>query len=301
MSSMEPFPAAVYSPLRGIAYMCLAAAMLPFMNACAKFLGSEIGGDFPTAQIVWARYAGHLLFIVMAFMPTRGPRLFATRSPGTQVFRSLLLLTSTVLYFAALQFLPLAMAAAINFTAPFIVIALSVPVLGERVDRGRWLAVIIGFVGTLIIIRPGMDTPHWSVMLVIGCAISYALFQVMTRKLAGQDDQATTIAYTAIVGTIASSIVLPFEWRMLAAWDQWLAFISIGFFGGFGHYFAILAYRYAQASQVAPLIYGQLIGSVIIGFFMFGEVPDAMTWQGAAIIVASGLFVVYWSGRSKAS
>ncbi len=275
--------------LAGVFYMCLAVTLLPVMNGMVKLLIQ----DYPVGQIVWARYAGHLLFIVLAFMPARGWKLFRTQFLKIQIFRSFLLLGSTTLFFTALQFLPLATAAAINFTAPFFVAALAVPMLGERVGPRRWTAVAIGFVGALTIIRPGFEGTHWAAALVVGCAACYALFQVITRRLAGQDDNTTTIAYTAVVGTLGAAAALPFGWVTPANLADLGMFLAIGFLGGFGHFFIIKAFQHAEASVISPLGYGQLIGAVAFGYLVFGNLPDLMTWIGAAIIVACGIYIVH--------
>jgi len=281
--------------LRGIGLMCLAMTLLPVMNGFAKYLGEV----YPVSQVIWARYTGHLIFIILVFMPRRGFALFRTISLGSQVFRSFLLLASTVCYFTALQYMPMATAAAINFVTPFIVTGLSVPMLKEQVGPRRWIAIVIGFVGALIIIRPGFAGLHWSALLVIGTAFFYALFQVLTRRNAGQEDSGTTIFYTALVGTIAMCAVIPFYFVMPTEPIHWLLFLVMGPLGGMGHYFAIIAFRHAQVSVLAPFLYVQLIGATIFGYLYFGDFPDAMTWFGAAIIVVSGIYIAEREARTQ--
>lgn len=273
--------------LLGIAFMALAVTLFPFLNASVKYLTA----DYPTWQIVWARYAGHLLFMIILFAPSHGTTLFRTRSLGIQFGRSLLLLSSTALYFTALTYISMPTAASISFTSPFIVVALSVPLLGEKVGPRRWGAVAIGFLGALLIIRPGGEDTHWAVLLVVANASCYALYQVLTRRVAGVDSPETTITLTAVVGTAVACVIAPFDWRMPQEALHWALFAGVGLFGGLGHYFVVKAFQYAEASAVAPIGYGQLVGAVVLGYLVFGDFPDLMTWLGAAVIVGCGLYI----------
>mgnify|MGYP001606726330 CR=1 FL=1 len=279
--------------LPAVACMCVAMVMLPVLNGSAKLLGQF----YPMPEIVWARYAGHFVFMVALFLPKRGLRLFVTARPGLQICRSLLLLCATILFFVALKTIALATAVAINFVGPIMVTALAVPFLGERVGPRRWAAVFVGFAGALIIIRPGTDVAHWSSLLVLGNAACFALYQILSRKISASDSAETSIVYVAMVGLVASSIALPFGVRLPFVWWHWLVFLTLGLSGGLGHYFVVKAYGYAPASIVSPFGYGQLIGATIIGFVAFGDFPDGWTWVGAAVIVGSGLYITYRESR----
>lgn len=286
------------NPLKGILFMGLAVAMFPFLNAAVKLLST----DYHTVMLVWSRYAGHLVLMVLIFMPRRGFGLFRTRNLKMQILRSMLLFAATSSYFTALNFLPLATAAAIGFTAPFMVTALSPAMLGEKVGARRWLAVAVGFAGALAIIRPGLEGTHWSIVFVFISTTCYALYQLITRKLASADSGATTITYTALVGAVVATAAVPFFWKAPDAPLDWLLFLATGFFGGFGHYFVVKSLQYAEASLVSPISYGQLIGATIFGFLLFGDLPDGWTWFGAAAIVACGLYIGYRERRlSRAS
>ena len=278
--------------LRGIFFMSCAVSMFPFINASAKYLSAT----YPITQIVWARFAGHLIFVVLAFYPRLRGRLFHTVRPVVQIARSMLLLGATTLFVSAIGRLPLATASAIGFASPFIVTALSVPVLRERVGPRRWTAVIVGFVGVLIIIRPGAGFTNWATVLVLGSAGCYAVYQVLTRLIAPHDRPETGIVYAALVGTVAMSVLAPFDWRLPGPPLDWLLFGCLGFFGGFGHYFVIKAYRFGPAAVIAPFSYGELIGTTIIGYYAFGNFPDAWTWLGAAIIISCGAYIAYREG-----
>lgn len=295
MSLSRP-DAAANNPLRGILYMCAAVALFPFLNASVKYLSQ----DYATAQIVWARYLGHFLFMVALFMPRRGLSLFRTQAPKSQIVRSILLLCSTALYFFSLNFLPLTTAASISFTAPFVITALSVPLLGEQVGVRRWTAVLIGFLGMLLIIRPGSDVAHWAAWLVVGSSSCYALYTILTRRMATHgDDAATTITYTAVVGAIVTSFVGPFYWVSPDNWLDWVLFAAMGFFGGLGHLFVVKSVQWAQASIVAPLGYGQLVGATLLGYFVFHQFPDLMSWAGIAVIIACGIYIAYREGVKR--
>lgn len=270
-------------------YMCLGASTFPFLNAAAKYLSTE----FDTPMIVWARFFGHFLFMVLAFLPSRGWRVFITHQARIQGLRSLLLLGSTTLNFLALAHIPLTIANAIGFSAPFIVTALAVPLLGEHVGWRRWSAVAIGFLGVLIIVRPGAGHLHWAAALSFLATACSAIYQLLTRRFSTRDDPATTIIYTALVGTVASSLVVPFYWTMPTTWLSIGLFMLMGFCGGFGHFFVVKAFQYGEASVVAPYGYVQLIGTTLLGFWIFGDLPDRWAWLGTAIIMISSGYIAY--------
>ncbi|MBT3532353.1 MAG: EamA family transporter, partial [Rhodospirillaceae bacterium] len=215
---------------RGIAYMCLAVGLFPFLNAAVKVLGET----YAVQQVLWLRYLGHFVLMLVIFLPFHGAKLFKTQNLGAQLLRSLLLLGSTTCYFTALNYLPLTTAASISFTSPFIVTALSVPLLGERVGPRRWTAVAIGFIGALIIIRPAGAAFHGAELFVVASATFYSFYQIMTRRLAGRDSPATTIIYTAVFGAILTSFVAPFHWQMPVVQTDWLLFAATGVVGGGG-------------------------------------------------------------------
>jgi len=262
--------------------------MFPTMNAAVKYLGAA---GYPYGQIVWARYFGHFAFMVIAFMPMHGWALFKTERPVAQGIRSVLLFACTALYFYAIQFVDLTVAASISFTSPILVTALSVPFLGEKVGIRRWAAVMVGFAGALIIIRPGGDGYHWAMLLLIGNTICYAFYQLLTRKLAGNDNPETTITLTAVVGAIVATFFLidGMAWPV-SIW-HWIIFIGIGAIGGFGHYMVVKAFQFTEASVVAPFSYGQLVGATFFGYILFDNFPDHWTWIGAAIVMLSGLYI----------
>jgi len=278
---------------RAILYMALAMALLPCLNASAKYLGHS----YATVEIVWARYAGHFAYMVVAFFPQRGLALFRTAQPWVQVLRSTLLLSATGVYFTALHYTDLPTAAIISFVSPFIMIALAALALGETVGPRRWSAVGVGFLGALLILRPGFGAVPPASFLVLISASCNALYQVLTRSLAARDPAETSNTYIAVVGFVLTSLALPFVWQAPRSLLDVLLFIGLGFFGGFGHYFIVKALEWGPAAVIAPLNYGQLIGTVILGYVFFAEFPDRWTWLGATVIIGSGLYIFYRERR----
>lgn len=209
-----------------------------------------------------------------------------------QVFRSILLLGATICFFTALKYIPLADAGAVGSTAPLWVVALSVFILKEKVGIRRWSAVLVGFVGALIVLRPGFDTAHPALFLVAGTAFFFACYQIATRMLAGVDSPFTTLFYTSLVGTVVMCFVAPFFWTMPDL-QGWGLLILIGLIGGVSHFILIKAFHYTTAATIAPFSYTQLVWSAIFGFVIFDNIPDGYTVLGALIIVSSGLYILY--------
>jgi len=218
------------------------------------------------------------------------------RSPGRKS-RSTLLLSATAIYFTALHYTDLPTAAIISFVSPFIMIALAAVLLGETVGPRRWSAVGVGFLGALFILRPGLGAvPPASFLLLISASCN-ALYQVLTRSLAARDSAETSNTYIAVVGFVLTSLLVPFVWQTPRSAFDILLFVGLGLFGGFGHYFIVKALEWGPAAVIAPLNYGQLIGTVILGYIFFDEFPDLWTWTGAAVIIASGLYIFYRERR----
>ena len=277
--------------LVGIGLMCLAGTMFPFMNAAAKILGH----NYNTLEVSWARFFGHVVFTMMAFLPSSGVRMFITRQPRLQLARSMIQCLSNCFFVAAIVFIPLADAAAIGMLGPLIVALLAWPMLGERTSLSHGIAILVGFAGVLIVIRPGSAVFHPSSLLLVGSATCFAIYQILTRMGAGIDPPATTTFYSSAFGAVAMLVVLPFVGKLpVSFWDFWL-FCLLGILGGAGHYCVVRALAYAPANIIAPFQYFQLLGSVAVGFLVFGQLPDAVTWAGAGVIVSAGL----WMGWSR--
>jgi drug/metabolite transporter (DMT)-like permease len=276
-----------HRPLLGILFMCLAGSFFPAMNGLAKLMSQ----GYSSEQVVWARTLSHLIFVLALFMPGAGWGIVRTRRPGVQFFRSCMLISSTYLFFSAIKFVPIAQAASISFTAPLIVVMLAGPMLGEKVRLPAVMAVLAGFMGVLVVIRPGAAVFQWASLLIVGSAGCYAMYQVLTRRVAAFDAPETSVVYSALVGSVLMSIVVPFFWRTPDAWADVLLLASLGVLGGLGHYCVARALMYAPANFLSPFQYWQMVGSVAIGYLLFSEVPDAFTWLGTAVIVAAGLYV----------
>ena len=275
--------------------MCAGVGLFPLMNAAVKLLTAR----YPVLEITWARFTGHLIVMLIVFLPQYGRRLIATRRPLVQLARSLLMLISNGVFVFAIGKVPLATASAIGFTSPLIVTALSVPLLREQVGWRRWSAVVVGFAGALLIIRPGHALADPAVLLLLLSSGAYALYQIATRWVMAHDSPATGIIFAALIGSLGTTMALPFIFVMPQSLFDWTLFVSLGCLGGLGHYLVIKAFQAAPASVIAPLGYVELIGTAILGYLIFGNFPDALTWVGALIIIASGLYIATRERRRK--
>jgi len=279
--------AAQSDALRGILLMCAGVSLFPLMNAMMKLLTAR----YPVLEIVWARFTGHLIVMLAIFLPQYGRRLIATRRPWVQIGRSALMLGSNSVFVMAIGKVPLATASAIGFTSPLIVTALSVPLLREQVGWRRWSAVFVGFVGALLIIRPGSGFANPAVLLLLVSALAYALYQIATRRVMAYDSPATGIVFAALLGSLATSAVQPFIFVLPKSLGDLAMLASLGCLGGLGHFLVIKAFQAAPASVIAPLGYVELIGTATLGYLIFANFPDPLTWVGAVIIIASGLYI----------
>jgi drug/metabolite transporter (DMT)-like permease len=281
--------------LRGILLMCAGTAMFPFMNTAVKLLTAH----YPVAEIVWARFTGHLIIMLIVFLPQYRWTLLRTRRPTVQIGRSVLMLISNMVFVMAIGRVPLATASAIGFTSPLIVTALSVPLLHESVGWRRWTAVLVGFGGALLVIRPGSGFHHPAVLLLLASALAYALYLIGTRWVSRYDNAATGIIFAALFGSLAMTVVLPFDFVMpQTLWDG-LLFCCLGLFGGVGHYLIIRAFQLGPAAVIAPLGYVELIGTSTLGYLIFDNFPDLWTWVGAGVIIASGIYVAFRERRRR--
>jgi drug/metabolite transporter (DMT)-like permease len=275
--------------LAAIGFMLAAIAILPVMNVTVKYLAQE----YSTTQLVWARYTGHLVFVLALFLPRHGFAMLRAHKPGVHIVRSSLMFLSTVMFFFGVRYIDVPVASSINFTAPLMVTALAVPFLGEKVGVRRWAAVCVGFAGALIVIRPGSAVAHWAMIFSFGSAVMYALYQVLTRRFATADSAETSVTYIALVGTAISTVALPFQGGLPHTWFDAALFALCGLIGALGHWFIIRAFRVGEASVLSPFNYGQLIMATAASYAVFGTLPDLWTWVGAGIIISSGLYITY--------
>jgi len=267
--------------------MVAAVGAFTLMDAIAKYLSRW----YPVPGIVWARYALNLV-ILLAWLAARGElRRVRTARPGVQLARGLLLACATLIYFTSLTVLPLADAAAIAFVLPLFVAGLAVPMLKERLDMTRLAAIAVGFAGALLVVRPGSAVFTVYAFLPMAMALCNALYQILTRKVAGLEHPLTSLIWGAIVGAALLSAVLPFAWKTPDQAVHWALLGVIGILASVGHYLLIRAYDYASATLLAPYVYSGLIWAMALGLVVFGNFPDGWALTGMGVIVASGLFL----------
>jgi drug/metabolite transporter (DMT)-like permease len=284
----ESASAEAHRRLVGIGLMVAAFATFAMLDATAKYLVAHLG----VGLVVFARYAFSLVFVSLWVWQQGGSGLLVTGNGVLQVVRGLLLVVSTGTNFLAVGYLQLAQTSSIAFSNPLWVCALSPLLLGERVGPRRWFAVLIGFIGVLLIIRPGTVSFHWAMLLSLTSALSTALYQIATRKVGAEDRALTSLFYVSLVGSFAAAPLAPIGWVMPGL-GQWGLMVLMGFYGMLGHFMLTQAHRMVPAPVLAPFVYIQIIWMTLIGFVVFGDVPDAMTVAGASVVVASGLYVFY--------
>ena len=293
MSSMSERP--TDAPFRGVLMMCVAVLCFATMNGFVKELRIQ---ELPLVEIIWGRYFFHTL-LVLAIFPRKIPTLLSGSDKKLQVIRSILVLLATACMFTAVGLMPLADAVAITFIAPLLITALSVPLLKERVGLRRWIAVFVGFVGMIVIVRPGGGLFQLAALLPISVTIFYALYQIITRVISHRTDPINSLFYTAIVGGVLMSLIVPFFWQTPTL-EQWGLLIVAGFLGGLGHWAIIMAYQRAEAPLVAPFAYSELIWAILLGLTLFGDFPDLWTLVGAGIIALSGIYILQREHAAKA-
>ena len=269
--------------------MCGAVVLFACNDAAAKYLNTHMH----TVQVVWARYMAAFALAIVLLNPTGNPQVMRTRRPWLQLGRSALLLGSTVLNFFALRYLQLDEAVSIIFCTPFIVAALGGPMLGEWIGWRRWTAIVVGFAGILLVTRPGAGGIHPAALLVVVAAICYALYSILTRVLTRSDSDATTNFYSNLVGAAAITVAVPFYWTAQSEPIVIALMCSMGLFSGFGHFLLIRAHRLAPAGVLAPFIYTEIVWMIALGFLVFGDVPNRWTLAGAAVVIVSGLYLLY--------
>ena len=281
----------MHDRLKAILLMCAAVTLFSCLDTVAKYLASHSG--IQTAQIVWLRFTGQAVLMAAMLGPAAIPGLLRTKKLGLQIARSLTMLSCTACNFLAIQYLRLDQTVSIAFLAPLVVAALAGPFLGEWVGWRRMVAILIGFVGILIVVRPGFADVHWAFAVSFLAMLSYAIFMLLTRKLSTFDPPLVTLFYALLAGVIFAAPFAFAHWVWPTGALQWLLIVSLGAFGGLGHYLLIHAYRLAPASSVSPFLYFQLISMITLGYLVFGDVPDHWTLLGSAVVIASGIYLVH--------
>ncbi len=272
--------------MKAITFNLLAWVMLPIMDGFAKYLSS----DLPVLQITWARYFFTVAFTLPIMFFFFKKNLVWTDKPKLQLIRGLILLTANVCFFYSISIISLAKALTLAFIAPLIVTAFSPIFLGEKVGFRRWSAVIIGFIGSMVVIRPGFVEINLASLAALGTGVMYGFYLIITRKLSSSDNPLLTLLLTGVVGAIIISFVMPFVW-IKPTLNQWSMMAAIGIFACVGHLFIILSLKYADASKLAPFSYFEIVTNIIIGYYFFSDFPDKWTFLGLFIIILSGIYI----------
>ncbi len=279
----------------GIALMCAGVVCFALCDAGAKWLNQTLD----PMMTAWARYASNVLVVSVVLNPITTPGIARSNRLGLQILRSAILVACTVMNFFALQFLQLTTAMAIQFAMPLIVALIAGPLLGEWAGSRRLVAIGIGFVGVLVVTRPFSGGLHPAAMLTVGATVLYAFYAIVTRTLAAHDRTTTTVFYSGLVGVMILTPVLPFVWSNPPSLFHWGLMAGIGISAGAGHWLLILAHARAPAPVLSPFIYTQLLWMGILGYLVFNDVPDGWTLVGAAIVVGSGLYLLWWERQTR--
>jgi drug/metabolite transporter (DMT)-like permease len=272
--------------MKAIIFSLLGWMFLPVMDGFAKFLSD----DLPILQITWARYFFTVFFTLPIMIFFFKKQLVWSDKPKLQILRGIILLSANICFFYAISIISLAKALTLAFVAPLIVTAFSPVMLGEKVGFRRWTAVVVGFTGSLVVIRPGFVELNFASLAALGTGILYGFYLIITRKLSTSDNPLLTLLMTGMVGAILVSAIIPFYW-VKPSLNQWSLMAGIGVFACIGHLFLILSLKYADASKLAPLGYTEIIPNVLIGYYFFSELPDKWTYVGLLIIILSGLYI----------
>lgn len=282
--------------LKGFLLAATGLLLFACMDSTTKYLTAHY--NVPT--VVAMRYIVHCALMLVILAPRHSSSLMKTKRTGLTVLRAIVLTLASLFIGLALQRMPLAETTAINFLAPTLIALFASSLLGEHIGGLGWVAVLTGFIGVLLIARPGGGLDTWGIVFALGAAAANAAYQVLSRLLASTETAITLLFYTALVGTIVFGLALPWFWEgKVPSTTEVILFFSMGAFGGLGHYLFTLAYRHAPASVLAPMTYLQLLWAGLLGWIVFDTVPDALGFLGMVIIAASGLLIAIKSGLSK--
>ena len=273
-------------PQKGILFLCAAV----FLFACSDALSKYLTNFYPVVMVLWVRYIVHIALILVALRPSSLTTLIATKNPKLQIIRGLCMANTNLMFISALHYIPLAEGTAIIYLSPLLVTAMSGPLLGERIARLQWVAVAVGFIGVLFIVRPGGSLFQPVALLALGAALSFSIYQIITRKLNHTDKSSTTNFISGLVCTVVTSLLLPFFWKTPTLYFA-LLMVLLGVSALVSHLWMTKAYQHAKPSTLAPFSYTQLLFAGLIGYLFFDHIPDFMGLVGILIIVAGGLLV----------
>lgn len=281
-------------PAVAVALIIATGVVLAGMDAVAKFLALEV----PIIMVLWGRYFFHTVITFGAYSVKTGSlRFLRARRPDLQFIRALALFGATFSMYLAIMRMPLGDAAAIQFLAPVLVTALSGLLLGEHIGPRRWMAVGCGFIGVLLVARPGSGVLGWNALLPLTTAVLLAVYMMMTRIIRNKDDPAATTFYSTALGALVLTVLVIFNWQPLAS-SQWGLMVTMGAAGAVGHFMLVKAFHTAEASMLAPFTYAQVVAAIVWGYLVFGDIPSIWTVCGAGIVIASGLYVWHRETRT---
>lgn len=289
---MQELGGSKHSIASAMLLMACASSLFPVSDVIAKYLVR----DYHPLQVTWARYLFQLIILVIALGGPRVLQRFATRRLKLQFLRGILTVLATILFISALKTTPVVDGITLLFTSPLFVVALSVPFLGERVGFHRWAAVLVGFTGVVLVLRPGEGIVQWGALLALASAACVGVFHIVTRILSRTDHPITTLLYMAVTGFLILSAAVPFFWTEPTL-EAWVLFALAGLISGVAHYGVITAIRWAPLSAVAPFTYAQIMSATMMGYLVFGDIPGEWTIAGLAIIIGSGLYVLHRERR----
>ncbi|POF30984.1 DMT family transporter [Roseibium marinum] len=272
----------------GIGLIVLACLCFAVLDATAKYLSASL----PTLQIVWMRFLSHAVIAIVLFRVWKTPSLLKTGRPVLQLVRAVCLLSTTILNFLAVRYLQLAETMSILFAAPFVITALAGPLLGEWAGIRRWCAIVVGFIGVLVVTQPGVGGMHWAAIYSVAAMFTYALYALLTRQLTATDSSAGMLIISGLVAAVAMTPVGLSVWETPKDIWTWCLLLATGALGAGGHFVFIMAHRIDPAPVLAPFIYSQIVWMIALGYLIFADVPTLSTLLGSAIVVGSGLYIL---------
>lgn len=287
----SPLPGA-NQPFRGIVLILAATFLFASHDALSKYLS----GFYPVVMVVWARYVVHTLLMAGIFLPRTGLSVLRSKRPGLQLVRALCLLGTSLLFTTGIRYIPLAEATAVNFLAPLLVLALSVPLLGERVSKGQWAAVLVGFCGMLVIVHPGGELFTPAALFPFGAALCFGMYQILTRILSEHDSPTTSNFFAGLCNTVLVSLLVPFFWQV-PTFGHGLLMLALGACGMTAHLMLTQAYRHAAPALLAPFSYCQIVFAGLLGMLVFAHTPAPSALLGMLIVCIAGLAAAWLQRR----
>lgn len=273
--------------------MLAGVSIVPVMDGLAKFLA----GHYPVAQVVWSRFFFHFMFMLPVILVRYRGDVLTVRQPALQILRGGFLLGATVCFFWSLKYLSIPDALTLLFVSPLVVTCLSPVLLGEHVGIRRWSAVVVGFLGVCIVLRPGGDAFQPASFAALGAGLCHACYILATRRLSGTAPPLVTLFYTSVLGMVVLSFYVPWHWQAPTA-VHFACMVGIGAIAAGGHYLLIRAFDHAEASVLAPFGYGEIVMATVVGYIGFGDFPDAVSWVGIAVIIGSGVYIAMREHRT---